>query len=150
MAFDSRAIDAVDHAILRVLSGNGRATFAEVGRQVGLTGPAVAERVGRLERSGVIAGYGARIDPAAVGYPVAAVVRVRPAVRELRRIPEIAAETPEVTSCLRITGEDCFLLHLRLRSLDDLEDVLDRFTPFGMTTTSIVHSAPVAPREVPL
>ena len=81
---------------------------------------------------------------------VTAVVRIRPAPGQLRRIPEVALETPEVTECYRITGEDCYLMTLRLRSIDDLEDVLDRFTPFGLTTTSIVHSAPVPRRPPPL
>jgi Lrp/AsnC family transcriptional regulator, leucine-responsive regulatory protein len=77
-------------------------------------------------------------------------VRVRPAMRELPRIPEVARETPEVTECYRITGDDCFLLRLHLRSLDDLEPVLDRFAPYGQTTTSIIHSAPVPSRPLPL
>ena len=94
----------------------------------------------------MITGYRAEVDPRALGYPVAAVVRVRPSQRQLQRIPEIAAETPEVIECRRITGEDCYLLDLRLRAIDDLEDVLDRFTPYGQTTTSIVHSAPVPRR----
>jgi Lrp/AsnC family leucine-responsive transcriptional regulator len=124
--------------------------MAELGRRVALSPPAVAERVSRLERTGVIAGYHAELDCKAIGYPVAAVVRVRPAVRQLERIREIAREIPEVVACHRITGEDCFFLELRLRSIDDLEAILDRFAPYGMTTTSIVHSSPVPRRPVPL
>lgn len=124
--------------------------MAELGRRIGLSAPAVAERVQRLERAGVIRGYQAELDPAALGYPVAAVVRIRPAPGQLQRIPEIARETPEVGECHRITGEDCYLLRLYLHSIDDLEEILDRFTPFGMTTTSIVHSTPVARRGPPL
>ncbi len=124
--------------------------MAELGRRIGLSAPAVAERVQRLERAGVIRGYQADLDPAALGYPVAAVVRIRPAPGQLQRIPEIARETPEVGECHRITGEDCYLLRLYLHSIDDLEEILDRFTPFGMTTTSIVHSTPVPRRGPPL
>ena len=124
--------------------------MAELGRRIGLSAPAVAERVQRLERAGVIRGYQAELDPAALGYPVAAVVRVRPAPGQLQRIPEIARETPEVGECHRITGEDCYLVRLHLHSIDDLEEILDRFTPFGMTTTSIVHSTPVPRRGPPL
>ena len=124
--------------------------MAELGRRIGLSAPAVGERVQRLERAGVIRGYQADLDPAALGYPVTAVVRIRPAPGQLQRIPEIARETPEVGECHRITGEDCYLLRLHLHSIDDLEEILDRFTPFGMTTTSIVHSTPVPRRGPPL
>ena len=112
--------------------------------------PAVAERVQRLERAGAIKGYHAELDPAALGFPVAAVVRIRPSPGQLQRIPEIARETEEVGECSRITGEDCYLLRLHLRSIDDLEEILDRFTPHGLTTTSIVHSTPVPRRGPPL
>jgi Lrp/AsnC family leucine-responsive transcriptional regulator len=110
----------------------------------------VGERLARLEEAGVITGYHAAIDPRALGFTVAAVVRVRPVIRQLHRIPEVAQGIPEVTECYRITGEDCFLLRLQLRSMDELEGILDRFAPFGQTTTSIVHSAPVPPRALPL
>ena len=82
--------------------------MAELGRRVGLSAPAVAERVQRLERAGAITGYHAELDPAALGFPVAAVVRIRPSPGQLQRIPEIARETPEVGECHRITGEDCY------------------------------------------
>ena len=98
----------------------------------------------------MITGYKAVIDPKAIGYPLAAVVRVRPASRQLHTIPEVARDTPEVVECYRITGEDCFFLKLHLRSIDDLEEILDRFVEFGQTTTSIIHSAPVANRPLPL
>ena len=124
--------------------------MAELGRRIGMSAPAVAERVQRLERAGVIVGYHAEIDPSALGFPIGAVVRIRPAPGQLPRIPEIARETPAVAECFRITGEDCFLLKLHLRSIDELEDILDRFTPYGLTTTSIVHSAPVPRRGPPL
>jgi Lrp/AsnC family leucine-responsive transcriptional regulator len=124
--------------------------MAELGRRVSLSPPAVAERVQRLERSGVITGYKAVIDPKAIGYPLAAVVRVRPASRQLHRIPEVAKDTPEVVECYRITGEDCFFLKLHLRSIDDLEEILDRFVEYGQTTTSLIHSAPVAGRPLPM
>lgn len=112
--------------------------------------PAVSERVTRLERTGVITGYHAHVEPKAVGYPIGAVVRIRPAAQQLRKIPEVARDTPEVVACHRITGEDCFLLELHLRAIDDLEEILDRFVLCGQTTTSIVHSSPLARRPLPL
>jgi Lrp/AsnC family transcriptional regulator, leucine-responsive regulatory protein len=149
-AYEAKLLDAVNLRVLEELVADGRVAMAELGRRVGLSAPAVAERVQRLERAGVITGYRAEIDPRALGFPVSAVVRIRPAPGQLQRIPEIAQETREVAECHRITGEDCYLLRLHLRSIDELEDVLDRFTPYGLTTTSIVHSTPVPRRHPPL
>ena len=149
-AYEAKLLDSVNLRVLEELAGDGRIPMAELGRRVGLSAPAVAERVQRLERAGVIAGYRAELDPRALGFPVSAVVRIRPSPGRLQRIPEVARETPEVAECHRITGEDCYLLRLHLRSMDDLEDVLDRFTPFGLTTTSIIHSTPVPRRGPPL
>jgi Lrp/AsnC family transcriptional regulator, leucine-responsive regulatory protein len=149
-AYEAKLLDAVNLRVLEELTVDGRIPMAELGRRVGLSAPAVAERVQRLERAGVIAGYRAELDPRALGFPVSAIVRIRPSPGQLRRIPEVARETPEVAECHRITGEDCYLLRLHLRSIDDLEDLLDRFTPYGLTTTSIVHSTPVARRGPPL
>jgi Lrp/AsnC family transcriptional regulator, leucine-responsive regulatory protein len=150
MAYENGLLDDINRRLLEELQRDGRAAFAELGRRVGLSAPAVAERVGRLEREGVITGYHADVDPRAIGYTLAAVVRIRPFARQIHKIPEIAAQTPEIVECERITGEDCFLLRLHVREMEDLEPVLDRFTPYGQTTTSIVHSAPVARRALPL
>ena len=143
-------LDRTDQRILEELQSDGRLTMAELGRRVSLSAPAARERVQRLERSGVIVGYRADVDPKAIGYPLAAVVRVAPATRQLDKIRAIARETPEVVECHRITGEDCFFLKLHLRSVDELEPILDRFTPYGRTTTSLIHSSPVERRTLPL
>jgi Lrp/AsnC family leucine-responsive transcriptional regulator len=150
VAFESNLLDEVNLRLLTELQSEGRIGMAELGRRIGMSAPAVAERVQRLERAGVIAGYQAEIDPAKLGFPVAAIVRIRPAPGQLARIPEVARETPEVVECYRITGEDCFLIKLYLRAIDELEELLDRFTPYGLTTTSIIHSAPVPRRGPPL
>jgi Lrp/AsnC family transcriptional regulator, leucine-responsive regulatory protein len=150
VAYEPNLLDEINRRLLDELQRDGRVAFAELGRRVGLSAPAVAERVGRLEREGVITGYRAEVDPRAIGYQFAAVVRVRPFARQIHKIPEIAAQTPEIVECERITGEDCYLLRLHVHAMDDLEPVLDRFTPFGQTTTSIVHSAPVPRRALPL
>jgi Lrp/AsnC family leucine-responsive transcriptional regulator len=149
-AYEGSLLDEIDRRLLAELAEDGRLTMAELGRRISLSPPAVAERVQRLERTGVITGYRATIDPKAIGYPIAAVVRVRPASRQLQKIPEVARATPEVVECYRITGEDCFFLKLHLRSIDDLEEILDRFVVYGQTTTSIIHSTPVANRPLPL
>jgi len=150
LAYETNLLDETNLRLLQELRADGRIGKAELGRRIGMSAPAVAERVQRLERAGVITGYRAEIDPSALGFPVSAVVRIRPSPGQLRRIPEIAQETLEVGECYRITGEDCYLLRLHLRSIDELEDVLDRFTPYGQTTTSIIHSMPVPRRGPPL
>ena len=137
-------------ALLRELQADARLSIAELGRRVKLSPPAVAERLQRLERAGVITGYRAVVDPRAVGYPIAAFVRVRPATRRLHRIPELARDIPEVVECHRVTGEDCYVLKLHLRAMDDLEEILDRLIVLGQTTTSIVHSSPLDGRPLPL
>jgi Lrp/AsnC family leucine-responsive transcriptional regulator len=149
-ATDHVLFDQTDRRILTELAGDGRVSFAELGRRVNLSAPAVAERVQRLERAGVITGYRAELDPRALGYPLTALVRVRPAPGRLPRIPELALEIPQVVECHRITGEDCFYLKVVLRSIDELGPLLDRFLDYGETTTSIVNASPVPRREPPL
>jgi Lrp/AsnC family leucine-responsive transcriptional regulator len=140
----------IDRKIIGELAGNGRLSFAELGRRVNLSAPAVAERVQRLERSGVIAGYHAEIDPKALGYPLTAIIRVKPAPGQIARIPALAAEIPQVGECHRITGEDCFYLTLHLRSIDELSETLDRFLVHGETTTSLINATPITRRDPPV
>ena len=143
-------LDDVNRRLLQELEADARLSTAELARRVNLSSPAVADRVRRLEQAGVITGYHAAIDPRALGYPLAVIVRIRPSPRQLPKVAQIARDVREVVECHRITGDDCFLLTLRLRSIDDLEPILDRFTLHGRTTTSFVHSAPVPPRPLPL
>jgi Lrp/AsnC family transcriptional regulator, leucine-responsive regulatory protein len=143
-------LDATDRKIIAELSTDGRVPMAELGRRVNLSPPAIAERVQRLERAGVITGYRAEIDPRALGYSLTAIVRVKPAAGQLSNIPELARQIPEVGECHRITGEDCFYLKVHLRSIDDLSALLDRFLVYGETTTSIVNASPVPRRDPPV
>jgi Lrp/AsnC family leucine-responsive transcriptional regulator len=142
-------IDQTDRRIIGELAADGRVSFAELGRRVSLSSPAVAERVQRLERDGVIIGYRTEIDPRALGYQLEAIVRVKPAPGQLPRIPELAAEIPEISECHRITGEDCFYIKVHLRSIDELSDLLDRFLVYGQTTTSLINASPIPRRDPP-
>jgi Lrp/AsnC family transcriptional regulator, leucine-responsive regulatory protein len=142
-------LDGIDLRIIQELQGDARLRIAELGRRVGLSPPAVAERMRRLDECGVLT-FRAEVNPRALGYTIAAIVRVSPLGGHVHAIPDIARQTPEVTECYRITGEDCFFMKLYLRSIEDLEPILDRFTAHGRTTTSIVHSAPVRPRPLPV
>jgi Lrp/AsnC family transcriptional regulator, leucine-responsive regulatory protein len=143
-------LDGVNVRILSELRDSPRLSMAELARRVGMSAPAVTERVQRLQQAGVIAGYHLDIDPAAVGLPVTAFARIRPMPGSLPKIAELAVEIPEVTECYRITGEDCFLVKLHAPAIDQLEAILDRFLVYGNTTTSIVVSTPVPRRQPPL
>jgi Lrp/AsnC family leucine-responsive transcriptional regulator len=142
-------LDATDRRIAAELQAEPRLRVAELARRIGLSGPAVADRLRRLEETGTLA-YRADVDPRALGYTLFAIVRISPSGGGLRLIPGIASEVAAITECYRITGEDCYFMKLHLHSIDELEPILDLFTPHGRTTTSIVHSAPVPPRPLPI
>jgi Lrp/AsnC family transcriptional regulator, leucine-responsive regulatory protein len=140
------AFDSTDARLLGELQENARLTNAELGRRVNLSAPAVADRLRRLERDGVITGYRAEVEPKALGFALGAIMRIRPSPRQLPKVAELARETPEVVECHRITGEDCFFMKLHVRDMEHLEEVLDRFILYGQTTTSIIQSSPVGRR----
>jgi Lrp/AsnC family leucine-responsive transcriptional regulator len=142
------AADPTNGRILEELQRDGRVTFAELGRRVGLSPPAVAERVQRLEEAGVITGYGAQVDARALGFSLSAYIRVRPAPDRLQTVAEAARRTPEVVECHRVTGDDCYVMRACLRDVEHLEEVIDRFAALGQTTTSIMQSSPVPARPV--
>jgi Lrp/AsnC family transcriptional regulator, leucine-responsive regulatory protein len=144
------SLDSVNLRLLGELMDDPRVTIAALARRVGMSSPAVAERVERLKETGVISGFRLDLDPRAVGLPLAAYVRVRPMPGQLQKIGELAQRTPQVVECHRITGEDCFLMKIHVAAIDQLESVLDAFLAFGQTTTSIVQSSPVALRALPL
>jgi Lrp/AsnC family leucine-responsive transcriptional regulator len=143
-------IDGTDRQIVAEIQADARLTMAELGRRVGLSAPAVTERLQRLERRGVIRGYHADVDPRSLGLSLSAVVRIRPAPGQLQNVAEAAVKTPEVVECTRITGEDCYIMRAHVRDVEHLEEVIDRFAVLGQTTTSIVQSSPVPGRGLAL
>jgi Lrp/AsnC family leucine-responsive transcriptional regulator len=143
-------LDDTDLRLLAELQSDARLSLAELGRRVGLSSPAVAERVTRLERERVILGYHAELNPRALGYALGAVIRAKPGPRQLHLVGELAEKTPEVVDCRRITGEDCYIMTVHVRSVEHLEEVIDRFAAYGQTTTSIIQSAPVPSRGIHL
>jgi Lrp/AsnC family transcriptional regulator, leucine-responsive regulatory protein len=143
--------NGLDDANLRLiaeLQHDARLSFAELGRRVGLSSPAVAERLARLEEDGVITGYHAEVNPRALGLDLGVVIRIRPAPRELHKVAELAQRTPEVVECHRITGEDCYFMKAYVRDVEHLEDVIDQFAIYGQTTSSIMQKSPVPRRHV--
>jgi Lrp/AsnC family transcriptional regulator, leucine-responsive regulatory protein len=147
---NQRELDTTDINLLQELEIDARLSLAELGRRVGLSPPAVADRLERLEEAGVIGAYRAEIDPRALGYELTVVLRIRPAPRELKKVAELSQRTPEVVECHRITGDDCYLMKAHVRDVDHMEEVIDRFAIYGQTTTSIVQSSPVPRRGLPL
>jgi Lrp/AsnC family leucine-responsive transcriptional regulator len=147
---DHPLLDEANRRLLSELQDDARLTLAELGRRVGLSSPAVAERLQRLEHDGVILGYHAQIDPRALGFALTAVIRIRPAPRQLHNVAALARARPEIVDCRRITGDDCFVMTAHVRSVEHLEEVIDEFAAYGQTTTSIVQSSPVPHRGVDL
>ena len=127
---------------------NARITYAELGRKINLTTPAAIERVRKLEDAGIITGYRAEIDTAKVGLPIVAFIRMSISGVDFSQIVKIAADSKEVLECHRGTGGDSFILKVAVASVEHLQTVIDKLTPYGITTTSIVLSSPVKNRVI--
>lgn len=143
-----KLLDDTGRQILRILQEDGRISFNELGRRVGLSSPAVAERVRRMEESGIILGYRAVIDQARVGYPITAIIRLSIPVANLAQADELAKSIPEVLECHHLTGSDGVILKVVVSSVGHLEDVISQMGSCGMTTTAIVLSSPVVGRAI--
>lgn len=139
-------IDQIDWKILTQLQVNARITFAELGRRVGLTTPAVIERVRKLEDAKIITGYRAEIDTAKVGLPITAFIRMSIVGVEFKQIVDIANETAEILECHRGTGGDSFIIKVAVSDVEHLQTIIDKLTPYGITSTSVVLSSPVKSR----
>ena len=142
------AIDDIDRKVLKELQQDARVSYAELGRRVGLTTPAVIERVRKLEDAGVITGYRAEIDTAKVGLPIMAFVRMSITGVDYSHIIEVAQGSNEVLECHRGTGGDSFIMKVAVSSVEHLQHIIDKLTPYGNTTTAIVLSSPVKRRVI--
>jgi Lrp/AsnC family transcriptional regulator, leucine-responsive regulatory protein len=141
-------LDQIDWKILKALQENARISYAELGRKINLTTPAVIERVRKLEDAKIITGYRAEIDTAKVGLPIIAFIRMSISGVDFSQIVKIAAESNEVLECHRGTGNDSFIMKVAVATVEHLQNLIDRLTPFGITTTSIVLSSPVKNRVI--
>ena len=141
-------LDLVDLQILQALTNQARLSMAELAREIGMSAPSVTERVRRLEERGVITGYHAHVDPAALGLPITVLIRVRPVPGRLKQVAEILRSLEAIVECDRITGDDCYVAKAHLASVADLEGLLDEINPHARTNTSILQSSPV-PRRLP-
>jgi Lrp/AsnC family leucine-responsive transcriptional regulator len=140
---EAALLDAIDCSILAELQANARLAYAELGRRVKLSTPAVIERVRRLEESGVITGYRTCVNPARVGLAVHAFVKVTVAGDKLARFTSLVRTLPEVLECHRVTGAESFLVQVAVRDTIHLEAVIDAMMPYVATNTSMILSSPV-------
>ena len=136
-------IDDIDCAILAELQANARIAFAELGRRVGLSTPAVIARVHRLEERQVITGYRTLVDPAKVGLPVRAFVKVTVAGDKLAKFSALVRKLPEVLQCHRVTGAESFMVQVAVRDVTHMEEVIDSMMPYVATNTSMILASPV-------
>ncbi|WP_097319878.1 Lrp/AsnC family transcriptional regulator [Paractinoplanes atraurantiacus] len=142
------ALDRTDWRLLAELQRDGRSSYAELARAVAMSPSAVAERIRRLEESGVIAGYRAQIEPERVGLSVMAFVRLRYPTGNYRPFHALLDSTPEIIEAHHVTGEDCFILKVLTRSMRHLEEVTGRIAGLGAVTTSVVYSSPLPGRSI--
>ncbi len=141
MALDSeKLLDDIGWHILKELNENARISFAELGRRVGLSVPAVTERVRRMEDSGIIRGYRAELNMSKVGLPIIAFMRLSMVGDVYSRLTGLLKEIPEIAECHRVTGGDSFILKVHVSSVEHLEELIDKFTPIASTVTTIVLS----------
>jgi Lrp/AsnC family leucine-responsive transcriptional regulator len=138
-----RLLDDAGQAILRAMQDDARISFAQLGRKVGLSAPAVADRVRKMEEAGIIAGYHARVNSAKLGLPVTAFVRLRIARDDFQRVIALARDIPQVRECHHASGEDTFVLKVMASSEEHLERSIDPFRPFGEIKVSVILSTPV-------
>jgi Lrp/AsnC family leucine-responsive transcriptional regulator len=143
-----KLLDETGWRILQALQENARLSFSELGLRVGLSSPAVAERVRKLEDAGIIKGYHAEIDTAKVGYPITAIIRMQTQGERCTRISAGVRDIPEVLECYRLTGSDSLVMKVMVSSVEHLEALIDRLSLNGQLTTSIVLSSVVTKRTI--
>ncbi|WP_299474477.1 Lrp/AsnC family transcriptional regulator [uncultured Roseibium sp.] len=146
----SKDLDQTDRRIVEILDVHGRTSLADIGKEVGLSGPAVGERLRGLQERGFVIGFGARIDLRRFGYTIQALVRIKPRSGQLHTVEKMIQEEPRFTSCDRVTGDDCYVARLLLRDVAELDDILLPFHDRAETNTSIVKSFVFENRLPPL
>jgi Lrp/AsnC family leucine-responsive transcriptional regulator len=142
-------LDDLDRRIVEILVVDARISLKELAQRVKLSSPSVSERLLRLEERGVIRSFTVDIDPQAMGYTLQAIVRIRPLPGKLNAVQKLIEEIPEFSECDKVTGDDCFIGRLHLRSIAQLDQILDRITDRAETNTAIVKTQPVKRRLPP-
>ena len=139
------ALDDIDRQILMALQQDARLSYSELGRRISLSQPSVAERVKKLENAGIITSYQAQIDSTKIGFPIRVMIRLTvksPTEKVFAGIHAI----PNITECLVVTGDDCYVIFAYLPAINELEKLIARISKYGNTATSIILSNLVEPR----
>jgi len=142
-------LDTLDRRIIEILVDDARISVKELAQRVDLSSPSVSERLRRLEERGVIRSFTIDVDPSAMGYALQAIVRIRPLPGKLHLVQKLIEGIPEFSECDKVTGDDCFIGRLHVRSIEHLDKILDRITDKAETNTAIVKSQPVRRRLPP-
>ncbi|BEP91732.1 Lrp/AsnC family transcriptional regulator [Acidovorax sp. sif1233] len=142
-------MDSIDQAILTVLHQDSRTSLKVLGERVGLSSPSVSERLRRLEERGVVRAFTVDIEPRALGYQLQAIVRIKPLPGQLAAVEKLIQETPEFCECDKVTGDDCFVARVYVRSIEQLDGVLDRIADKAQTSTAIVKAQTIRRRPPP-
>lgn len=150
LQYENSPIDAVDSRILAALDADSRLSMSELARLVGMSAPAVSERVRRLEAGGVIRGFTLDVDARALGYQIRALVRIRPLPGKLHVVEKLIQDTPQFIECDKITGDDPFLARLVVHSIEEMDDVLEALSDHPVTSTAVIKGTSVARRLPPL
>ncbi|WP_022666767.1 Lrp/AsnC family transcriptional regulator [Desulfospira joergensenii] len=136
-------LDSLGKAILRELEANARISFSDLGRKVGLSSPAVTERVRKMEEAGIIKGYHAVIDLPPRKESITAFIRLTTLPERYARVKTFLENRPEILECHHVSGEESFMIKVLVPSVQDLEKIVENLSPFGQTRTSIVLSSPL-------
>lgn len=143
-------LDDLDRRIVETLVEDARISLKDLAQRVGLSSPSVSERLRRLEERGVIRGFTIDVDPAALGYTLQAIVRIRPLPGKLHVVQDLIQQIAQFSECDKVTGDDCFVGRLHIRSIGELDTILDRIADKAETSSSIVKAQPVKRRLPPL
>lgn len=143
-------LDAIDQALISALMQDSRRSLKALGQISGLSAPSVAERLRRLEERGVISAYTLEVDTKFLGYQLQAIVRIRPLPGKLQEVERQILAIAEFTECDKVTGDDCFFARLQVRSMEQLDSLLDRLNQYAETNTSIVKKSPIKRRLPPM
>lgn len=143
-------VDKTDIVLLKNLVRDSCKSLSDLAKISKMSRQAVTDRIRRMERNGIIRSWHIDLNPACLGLPLSAYIRIRPLQGQLSNIARFAESIPNITECHRITGDDCFLVRLYVASVQELERIIDQLLQYGQTTTSIVQSTPIELRSPPL
>jgi len=143
---NSPSVDATDIKIINILSDNARASASAIATEIGMSAPSISERIKRLQETGIISKFTIELNTQLVGYPFSAIVRVKPLPGKIHILQQRLIELDNCTQCDKVTGEDCFIARLLLKSIPELDDVLESIVELAETSTAIIKKSPVQNR----